>query len=75
MTNKRIVAFNFTWALRGGAWIRRANGDERWESYDALVKETGRAWIDYMVKKQGFFTGCWCACDDYANSIIDPQKR
>ncbi len=56
--DQTIIGFNFTWAIQGGAWIRRANGDHRWESFEALSEEKGNKWIDDMVARQGQFTGC-----------------
>jgi hypothetical protein len=54
-----IVAFNFTWAMTGGAWIRRANNDVEWLTFDRIIAEASRQWLDRAIAKQGQFTGCW----------------
>ena len=58
-----ITKFNFTYAMDGGAWIERANGQRDWMSFAMLAKEKGQAWIDAMLKKQGWMTGCWIDCE------------
>ena len=57
-----ITKFNFTYAMEGGAWIERANGSRDWVSFSRLVLEKGQAWIEAMLKKQGWMTGCWIDC-------------
>jgi hypothetical protein len=54
----KIVGFNFTFALADDAWIRRASGNNNWESFAAIEREMGHTFVDYMLNKQGQFTGC-----------------
>jgi hypothetical protein len=70
--SSKITGFNFTFALTGGAWIRRENGDNTWESFAQIEKEMGHTFVDYMLNKQGSFTGCEVSVtDDDLQAIAD----
>lgn len=59
MNWKAIKAFNFTWAIPGGAWLEDVTGYVNWHTFTEIERQMGRVWVDKQLKKQGMFTGCW----------------
>jgi hypothetical protein len=53
-----VRRFNFSWACEGGAWLD-FGGYVNWYSWSVIEKHLGRNWIDQMLEKQGWTTGCW----------------
>lgn len=66
---QNVARFNFTWALPGGAWLETRKmfisdkgekiSDREWFSASVINEIMGEGEFMRLVKKQGFFTGCW----------------
>lgn len=56
---QQVKRFNFTWAIRDGAWLEDVNGNIDWFTFERIGKQLGQLWIDRQLKRQGWMTGCW----------------
>lgn len=59
MNWQAIKRFNFTYAITGGAWLEDADGHRSWETFETIEKHMGIGWAEWMIRRQGTFTGCW----------------
>ena len=57
----KIVRVNFTYALPGGMWTERENGERQWESSQSLVAEFGTDEVMRLrhIAEGNGFTGIW----------------
>lgn len=56
---QQVKRFNFTWAIRDGAWLEDVNGNIDWFTFTKIGQQLGQLWIDRQLKRQGWMTGCW----------------
>lgn len=56
-----ITQVNFSWAIPGGLWVRRANGQQDWIDIESLVLEVGAAEAKRLqdVAYHNGMTGMW----------------
>lgn len=56
-----IVRVNFTFAIVGGMWIERANGDRSWEAFATIEREVGKTESDrlYRIAYASGMCGMW----------------
>lgn len=54
-----IKRFNFTYAITGGAWLEDSSGQREWICFQIIIQKMGEIWLNKMLRKQGWMTGCW----------------
>ena len=56
-----IAQVNFTYAIPGGMWIRRADATTSWETFESIIREVGEEECQRLrhVAHEGGMCGMW----------------